>query len=104
MVYDFVGLPSYSSACESQLGLLGLSPKDASEELGVKLVTVYKAIKKGRLDLIRVILLDASVVLYVSFDSIRSYKSGSKGRQLSKWQLVQLEVDRLRGFWNPLCF
>ena len=37
MIYEFVGFPAYEAAVESEIGLLGVLPVDASNELGIRL-------------------------------------------------------------------
>ena len=46
MIYEFVGFPAYEAAVESEIGLLGVLPVDASNELGIRL-RIYKLVRKG---------------------------------------------------------
>ena len=101
MIYEFVGFPEYEAAVESEIGLLGVLPTDAANELGTRLGRIYKLIRKGTLDLIRVTRFDGSVSLYVSLGSIRTYQAGitRPSGMLSRWRLAMLDSDRLRGVW-----
>ena len=56
MIYEFVGFPAYEAAVESEIGLLGVLPVDASNELGIRLGRIYKLVRKGVMDLVRVAL------------------------------------------------
>ena len=47
MIYEFVGFPAYEAAVESEIGLLGVLPVDASNELGIRLGRIYKLVRKG---------------------------------------------------------
>ena len=99
MIYEFVGFPAYEAAVESEIGLLGVLPVDASNELGIRLGRIYKLVRKGVMDLVRVTRYDGSVSLYVPLRSIRAYQAGVKRSptMLSHWRLAMLESDRLRG-------
>ena len=101
MIYEFVGFPAYEAAVESEIGLLGVLPVDASNELGIRLGRIYKLVRKGVMDLVRVTRYDGSVSLYVPLRSIRAYQAGVKRSptMLSHWRLAMLESDRLRGAW-----
>ena len=101
MIYEFVGFPAYESAVKSEIGLLGVLPVDAADELGTRLGRIYKLIRKGTLDLVRVTRFDGSVSLYVPLGSIRAYKAGvaRPAGVLSRWRLAMLDSDRLRGVW-----
>ena len=101
MIYEFVGFPAYEAAVESEIGLLGVLPVDASNELGIRLGKIYKLIRRGVMDLVRVTRYDGSVSLYVPLGSIRNYQAGIKHSpsQLSHWRLAMLDSDRLRGAW-----
>lgn len=101
MIYEFIGFPAYEAAVESDIGLLGVLPVDASCELGVRLGRIYKLIRKGVVDLVRVTRFDGSVSLYVPLGSLRAYQTGVKRSptMLSHWRLAMLESDRLRGAW-----
>ena len=63
---------------ESEIGLLGVLPVDASNELGIRLGRIYKLVRKGVMDLVRVTRYDGSVSLYVPLRSIRAYQAGVK--------------------------
>ena len=78
MIYEFVGFPAYEAAVESEIGLLGVLPVDASNELGIRLGRIYKLVRKGVMDLVRVTRYDGSVSLYVPLRSIRAYQAGVK--------------------------
>ena len=100
MIYEFVGFPAYEAAVESEIGLLGVLPVDASNELGIRLGRIYKLVRKGVMDLVRVTRYDGSVSLYVPLRSIRAYQTGVNKRSptmLSHWRLAMLDSDRLRG-------
>ena len=102
MIYEFVGFPAYEAAVESEIGLLGVLPVDASNELGIRLGRIYKAGSQGVMDLVRVTRYDGSVSLYVPLRSIRAYQTGVNKRSptmLSHWRLAMLDSDRLRGVW-----
>lgn len=101
MIYEFVGFPAYEAAVKSDIGLLGVLPVDASNELGIRLGRIYNLICKGVMDLVRVTRFDGSVSLYVPLGSIRNYQAGVKHSPtpLSHWRLAMLESDRLRGAW-----
>ena len=101
MIYEFVGFPAYEAAVESEIGLLGVLPVDASNELGIRLGRIYKLVRKGVMDLVRVTRYDGSVSLYVPLRSIRAYQAGVKRSptMLSHWRLAMLESVRLRGAW-----
>ncbi len=102
MIYEFVGFPAYEAAVESEIGLLGVLPVDASNELGIRLGRIYKLVRKGVMDLVRVTRYDGSVSLYVPLRSIRAYQTGVNKRSptmLSHWRLAMLDSDRLRGVW-----
>ena len=49
MIYEFVGFPAYEAAVESEIGLLGVLPVDASNELGIRLGRIYKLVRKREL-------------------------------------------------------
>ena len=104
MIYEFVGFPAYEAAVESEIGLLGVLPVDASNELGIRLGRIYKLVRKGVMDLVRVTRYDGSVSLYVPLRSIRAYQAGVKRSptMLSHWRLAMLESDRLRGWGRGL--
>ena len=53
-----------------KIGLLGVLPVDASNELGIRLGRIYKLVRKGVMDLVRVTRYDGSVSLYVPLRSI----------------------------------
>lgn len=101
MIYEFVGFPAYEAAVKSEIGLLGVLPVDASNELGLRLGKLHKLVCKGVIDLVRVTRFNGSVSLYVPLGSIRAYKAGAKRSptMLSRWRLAMLESDRLRGIW-----
>ena len=82
MIYEFVGFPAYEAAVESEIGLLGVLPVDASNELGIRLGRIYKLVRKGVMDLVRVTRYDGSVSLYVPLRSIRAYQTGVNKRPL----------------------
>ena len=82
MIYEFVGFPAYEAAVESEIGLLGVLPVDASNELGIRLGRIYKLVRKGVMDLVRVTRYDGSVSLYVPLRSIRAYQTGVNKRSL----------------------
>ena len=93
MIYEFVGFPAYEAAVESEIGLLGVLPVDASNELGIRLGRIYKLVRKGVMDLVRVTRYDGSVSLYVPLRSIRAYQTGVNKRSptmLSHWRLAML--------------
>ena len=97
MIYEFVGFPAYEAAVESEIGLLGVLPVDASNELGIRLGRIYKLVRKGVMDLVRVTRYDGSVSLYVPLRSIRAYQTGVNKRSptmLSHWRLAMLDSDR----------
>ena len=99
MIYEFVGFPAYEAAVESEIGLLGVLPVDASNELGIRLGRIYKLVRKGVMDLVRVTRYDGSVSLYVPLRSIRAYQTGVNKRSptmLSHWRLAMLDSDRPR--------
>ena len=105
MIYEFVGFPAYEAAVESEIGLLGVLPVDASNELGIRLGRIYKLVRKGVMDLVRVTRYDGSVSLYVPLRSIRAYQTGVNKRSptmLSHWRLAMLDSDRLRGVGRGL--
>lgn len=101
MIYEFVGFPAYEAAVESEIGLLGVLPVDASNELGIRLGKIYKLVRKGIVDLVRVTRFDGSVSLYVPLGSLLAYQAGVKRSptMLSHWRLAMLDSDRLRGVW-----
>ena len=92
MIYEFVGFPAYEAAVESEIGLLGVLPVDASNELGIRLGRIYKLVRKGVMDLVRVTRYDGSVSLYVPLRSIRAYQTGVNKRSLPcfHWRLAML--------------
>ena len=93
MIYEFVGFPAYEAAVESEIGLLGVLPVDASNELGIRLGRIYKLVRKGVMDLVRVTRYDGSVSLYVPLRSIRAYQTGvnkNAPTMLSHWRLAML--------------
>ena len=92
MIYEFVGFPAYEAAVESEIGLLGVLPVDASNELGIRLGRIYKLVRKGVMDLVRVTRYDGSVSLYVPLRSIRAYQTGVNKRPLPcfHWRLAML--------------
>ena len=57
-------------------------PVDASNELGIRLGRIYKLVRKGVMDLVRVTRYDGSVSLYVPLRSIRAYQTGVNKRSL----------------------
>ena len=101
MIYEFVGFPAYEAAVESDIGLLGVLPVDASNQLGIRLGKIYNLVRKGVVDLVRVTHFDGSVSLYVPLGSLLAYRSGVKRSptMLSRWRLAMLDSDRLRGVW-----
>ena len=101
MIYEFVGFPAYEAAVESDIGLLGVLPVDASNQLGIRLGKIYNLVRKGVVDLVRVTRFDGSVSLYVPLGSLLAYRSGVKRSHtmLSRWRLAMLDSDRLRGVW-----
>ena len=98
MIYEFVGFPAYEAAVESEIGLLGVLPVDASNELGIRLGRIYKLVRKGVMDLVRVTRYDGSVSLYVPLRSIRAYQTGVNKRSLPCFSLAvgDVDSDRLR--------
>ena len=93
MIYEFVGFPAYEAAVESEIGLLGVLPVDASNELGIRLGRIYKLVRKGVMDLVRVTRYDGSVSLYVPLRSIRAYQTGVNKRSpyhAFHWRLAML--------------
>ena len=68
--------------------MLGVLPVDASNELGIRLGRIYKLVRKGVMDLVRVTRYDGSVSLYVPLRSIRAYQAGVKRSptMLSHWR------------------
>ena len=79
MIYEFVGFPAYEAAVESEIGLLGVLPVDASNELGIRLGRIYKLVRKGSYGFSEgVTRYDGSVSLYVPLRSIRAYQAGVK--------------------------
>ena len=98
MIYEFVGFPAYEAAVESEIGLLGVLPVDASNELGIRLGRIYKLVRKGVMDLVRVTRYDGSVSLYVPLRSIRAYQTGVNKRSPTMLSLAvgDVDSDRLR--------
>ena len=99
MIYEFVGFPAYEAAVESEIGLLGVLPVDASMNSVFVSAGFISWFAKGVMDLVRVTRYDGSVSLYVPLRSIRAYQAGVKRSptMLSHWRLAMLESDRLRG-------
>ena len=104
MIYEFVGFPAYEAAVESEIGLLGVLPVDASNELGIRLGRIYKLVRKGVMDLVRVTRYDGSVSLYVPLRSIRAYQTGVNKRSPTMLSLAvgDVDSDRLRGVGRGL--
>ena len=61
MIYEFVGFPAYEAAVESEIGLLGVLPVDASMN-SVFVSAGFISWFKGVMDLVRVTRYDGSVV------------------------------------------
>ena len=99
MIYEFVGFPAYEAAVESEIGLLGVLPVDASNELGIRLGRIYKLVRKGVMDLVRVTRYDGSVSLYVPLRSIRAYQLVLINAPYHAFSLAvgDVDSDRLRG-------
>ena len=47
MIYEFVGFPAYEAAFESEIGLLGVLPVDASMNSVFVSAGFYKLVRKG---------------------------------------------------------
>ena len=56
MIYEFVGFPAYEAAVESEIGLLGVLPVDASMNSVFVSAGFISWFAKGVMDLVRVTL------------------------------------------------
>ena len=95
MIYEFVGFPAYEAAVESEIGLLGVLPVDASNELGIRLGRIYKLVRKGVMDLVRVTRHDLFCESLCASEEHSRLSTGVNKRPLPcfHWRLAMLDSD-----------
>lgn len=101
MITEYDTLAAYFADCEADPSLRGPSPGGAAASLGITRQGVYSAVKRGSLDLIRV-LENGHLSLYITNGSIARYIpfQGKPGRRPSLKQQLTVSVDkRIRGVW-----
>lgn len=97
-VFVFNSLDEWVSAREANPGLNGLSPGGAAAYLGVHRQSIHTAVKRGKLDAVRVVEDGELKCIYITNDSIKRYldNPSAEGRKPSLSGRLALAKDQVR--------
>lgn len=97
MIYEFDSFDAYHAACEADPDLRGVSPGGARSMLCITRQGVFSAVKRGSLDMIRIMENGTGPYLVIPQKSIDSYlsdRSGRKGPVPGFRQRIQMHFDK----------